>query len=85
MAERAERPTGKITDEGVARLRARIGVPEPHPHAAALPLPERSTRSATSPRRTATTTRSGAIPSTAPTTPLGRPDRVAARSSAATR
>ena len=22
---------GRITDEGVARLRARIGVPEPHP------------------------------------------------------
>src|SRR6476469_10176862 len=27
----AERPTGKITDEGVARLRERIGVPEPWP------------------------------------------------------
>jgi acyl dehydratase len=26
-----ERPTGKITDEGVARLRARVGVPEPWP------------------------------------------------------
>ncbi len=26
-----DRPTGKITDEGVARLRARIGVPEPWP------------------------------------------------------
>ncbi|MCU0267231.1 MAG: hypothetical protein MUF83_01155 [Acidimicrobiales bacterium] len=25
------RPTGVITDEGIARLRARIGVPEPHP------------------------------------------------------
>jgi acyl dehydratase len=24
-------PTGRITDEGVARLRARIGIPEPHP------------------------------------------------------
>jgi acyl dehydratase len=24
-------PTGQITDEGVARLRARIGIPEPHP------------------------------------------------------
>ena len=27
----AERPAGKITDEGVARLRERIGVPEPWP------------------------------------------------------
>jgi len=27
----AERTTGKITDEGVARLRARVGVPEPWP------------------------------------------------------
>jgi acyl dehydratase len=27
----ASRPTGKITDEGVARLRERIGVPEPWP------------------------------------------------------
>src|SRR6478752_5011081 len=27
----AERPTGKITDEGVGRLRERIGVPEPWP------------------------------------------------------
>jgi acyl dehydratase len=27
----AERPTGKITDEGVARLRERVGVPEPWP------------------------------------------------------
>ncbi|MEX1006433.1 MAG: hypothetical protein WD271_01140 [Acidimicrobiia bacterium] len=27
----AERPTGTITDEGVARLRERIGVPEPWP------------------------------------------------------
>ena len=26
-----KRPTGEITDEGVARLRARIGIPEPHP------------------------------------------------------
>ena len=26
-----DRPTGKITDEGVARLRERIGVPEPWP------------------------------------------------------
>jgi acyl dehydratase len=25
------RPSGTITDEGIARLRARIGVPEPHP------------------------------------------------------
>ena len=24
-------PTGSITDEGIERLRARIGVPEPHP------------------------------------------------------
>src|SRR6202034_3438025 len=24
-------PEGSITDEGIARLRARIGVPEPHP------------------------------------------------------
>ena len=39
----------EITDEGVARLRARIGVPEPHPHAAALPASRRPTRSATSP------------------------------------
>ena len=31
MPERSERPTGKITDEGVARLRERIGVPEPWP------------------------------------------------------
>jgi acyl dehydratase len=31
-AEQAtERPTGEITDEGVARLRARVGIPEPHP------------------------------------------------------
>ncbi|MFI5043699.1 MAG: MaoC family dehydratase N-terminal domain-containing protein, partial [Acidimicrobiales bacterium] len=26
-----KRPTGEITDDGVARLRARIGIPEPHP------------------------------------------------------
>jgi len=26
-----KRPTGEITDAGVARLRARIGIPEPHP------------------------------------------------------
>jgi acyl dehydratase len=30
-APSSERSTGKITDEGVARLRARIGVPEPWP------------------------------------------------------
>jgi acyl dehydratase len=28
---RSERPVPRITDEGVARLRQRIGVPEPHP------------------------------------------------------
>jgi acyl dehydratase len=27
----ADRPEPRITDEGVARLRARIGIPEPHP------------------------------------------------------
>jgi acyl dehydratase len=30
-AKRTERPTGTITDEGVARLRERVGVPEPWP------------------------------------------------------
>ena len=29
---RDERPRAGITDEGVERLRARIGVAEPHPH-----------------------------------------------------
>ena len=29
MAEQRSEP--RITDEGVARLRARIGIPEPHP------------------------------------------------------
>ena len=62
-----------ITDEGVARLRARIGIPEPHPHAAALHAADRSTRSATSRSRTATTTRCGATPSTAPKTRWERP------------
>src|SRR6185295_11994835 len=31
VSSRHVAPTGQITDEGVARLRARIGVPEPHP------------------------------------------------------
>ena len=31
MAEQRDRPEPRITDEGVARLRERIGVPEPHP------------------------------------------------------
>ncbi|HEY7106094.1 MAG TPA: hypothetical protein VH986_06810 [Acidimicrobiia bacterium] len=31
MADGADRTTGRITDEGVARLRERIGVPEPWP------------------------------------------------------
>jgi len=32
MTASATREEGTITDEGIARLRARIGVPEPHPH-----------------------------------------------------
>lgn len=32
-------PTGTITDEGVARLRARIGIPEPHPQPPCYTLP----------------------------------------------
>ena len=31
MSATAPSTTGRITDEGIARLRARIGVPEPHP------------------------------------------------------
>ena len=61
----AERPAGKITDEGVARLRERIGVPEPWPLPPHYQRPERRLRSSTSPRPTATTTRSGATPPTA--------------------
>ena len=65
---RASRAEGRITDEGIARLRARIGVPEPHPLPPYYTLPDASTRSATSRSPTATTIRSGATPSTAPKT-----------------
>ena len=58
---------GAITDEGIERLRARIGVPEPHPVPPHYSSPT-STPSATSPWPTATTTRSGANPTTAATT-----------------
>ena len=35
--------TGRITDEGVARLRARIGIPEPHPMPPFYALPTHDT------------------------------------------
>ncbi len=35
--------TGHITDEGVARLRARIGIPEPHPMPPYYTLPTHDT------------------------------------------
>ncbi|MGQ0825081.1 MAG: hypothetical protein ACT4OX_08660 [Actinomycetota bacterium] len=35
--------TGRITDEGVARLRARIGIPEPHPQPPCYTLPTHDT------------------------------------------
>ena len=61
---------GRITDEGVARLRARIGVPEPHP----MPPHYREPEHRRVPQRrrspTATTTRCGATPTTAPA-PVG--------------
>ena len=65
-----------ITDEGVERLRARIGIPEPHPMPPHYSC-RTSTPSATSRSPTATTTRCGAIPTTAPKTRWERPDRVA--------
>src|SRR5207237_4956285 len=36
-------PTGRITDEGVERLRARIGIPEPHPMPPYYTLPTHDT------------------------------------------
>ena len=67
------RDSGRITDEGVARLRARIGDPRAAPDAAALPAPD--ARHVPQRRRspTATTTRCGAIPTYGAKTRWGGP------------